>query len=70
MQRNAKLAMDDADDALGMILYSVSMVMMATANDLAEQDIVLAESVVLRALGHLTAFLCRHPHHPVGAMLD
>jgi len=69
LQRNAKLAVDEGDDALGMVLHSVSTAMMSTANELAEQDTNLAGSVVLRALGLLTAFHCRHPHYPVGPVL-
>jgi hypothetical protein len=69
IERNADLATDEGDDALGMILRSVSTAMLSTASELAMTDIILTESVVLRALGLLTAFHCRHPELPVGPVL-
>jgi hypothetical protein len=69
LERNAELAAGEGDDVLEMALRSVSSAMMSAANEIAVSDIVLAESVVLRALGLLTAFHCRHPQYPVGPVL-
>lgn len=66
---NADVATEEGDDALGMILRSVSSAMLSAAGELAVTDIILTESVVLRALGLLTAFQCRHARYPVGPVL-
>ncbi|MFS2153283.1 hypothetical protein [Rhizobium sp. Rhizsp42] len=69
IESNADVATEKGDDALGMILRSVSSAMSSAAGELAVADIILTESVVLRALGLLTAFQCRHARYPVGAVL-
>ncbi len=67
LERNAQWAGHEGDDTLEMVLPSVGM--MAAADELALRDTHLTESVVLRALGLLTAFHCRHPQYPVALAL-
>lgn len=69
LERNAQWAGHEGDDTLEMVLRSVGIAMMAAADELALRDTHLTESVVLRALGLLTAFHCCHPQYPVGLAL-
>lgn len=69
LERTARWADDEGDDALGLVMNSVGRALMSVADDLAQNDIALAEDVAVRAVGLITTFHCRHPHYPVGPAL-
>jgi hypothetical protein len=70
LERTAKWAADEGDDALEMVMASVGQALLSVANDLSSsEDILLAEDVAIRALSLMTAFHCRHPQYPVGPAL-
>ena len=69
LERNARWAAQEGDDALGTAMLSVGAAILSVAGDLATTDAVLAEDVATRALGLITTFHCRHPQYPLGPML-
>ena len=69
LERTARWAGDEGDDALEMVMTSVGQALLAAAGDLAVADVQLAEDVTIRALSLMTTFHCRHPQYPVGPAL-
>lgn len=69
LERTAKWAAEEGDDALEMVMASVGKALLSVASDLARSDIFLAEDVAVRALSLMTTFHCRHPHYPIGPAL-
>ena len=49
LERNARWAADEGDDALEMVMASVGKALLLVANDLAANELRLAQDVVLRA---------------------
>jgi len=69
LERNARWAADKGDDALEMVMASVGKALLVVANDLAANDIRLAQDVVLRATSLIATFHSVHPEYPVGPAL-
>jgi hypothetical protein len=71
LERTAKWAADEGDDALEMVMASVGQALLSVASDIAKSDdIVLAEDVAIRALSLMATFHCRHPQYPIGPALQ
>lgn len=69
LERNARWAGEEGDDALEMAMQSVGGAIFTVAGDLAETDVQFAEDVAAQALQLLTAFHARHPRYPIGPIL-
>lgn len=69
LERTARWAEEEGDDALGMVMTSVGRALLTVADDLAQNDLTLAEDVAVRAVTLITTFHCRHPQYPVGPPL-
>ena len=68
LQRNARWAADEGDDALEMTLYTTGEAILTAANELSTEQS-LSESVAAKALGLIAAFHQRHPQYPLGPTL-
>ncbi|NYT33539.1 MULTISPECIES: hypothetical protein [Rhizobium] len=69
LERNARWAAEQGDDALEMVMRSVGTALLSVAGDLATTDITLTQDVAARAVNLITTFHCRYPEYPVGPTL-
>jgi len=70
LERTAKWAAYEGDDALEMVMASMGQALLSAANELSSsKDTLLAEGVAIRALSLMTTFHCRHPQYPIGPAL-
>ncbi|MBW9118090.1 hypothetical protein JNB88_31240 [Rhizobium cauense] len=69
LEQTARWAADEGETALEMVMHSVGHALTSVAEDLAENDIQLAEDVAVRAISLITTFHCRHPQYPFGSAL-
>lgn len=70
LERTARWASEEGDEALEMVMASVGQALLSVANDLSSsEDVLFAEDVAMRALSLMTTFHCRHPQYPIGPAL-
>lgn len=69
LERDARWADDEGDPQLGVLMHSVGVAILSSAEDLSNTEIGLAEDVAGRAIALITAFHSRYPDYPVGPSL-
>jgi hypothetical protein len=70
LERTAKWAADEGDEALELVMASMGWALLSAASELSSsKDSLLAEDVAIRALSLMTTFHCRHPQYPLGPAL-